>query len=140
MTYNMIFKVSVSYVICMALTAVVLTTTCSAQEVKITEESGIGRVMDFYINYNKGLTEVDGYRIQIIATQDLRRMEDELSSFRYAYPHFSTRTEYVKPYYKIQVGAFIEKLDARRALKKIKKKYTSAYIVFVSDINPHDML
>ena len=69
----------------------------------------------------------DRYRIQIFSG-DRTRAEDKRLNFRKYFSQYSTKLVYETPNYKIWVGNFRERLDADRALKKIKTKFTGAFI------------
>jgi hypothetical protein len=49
-------------------------------------------------------------------------------NFQEAYPQYSSSLEYETPNYKIWVGNFRSRLEADRALIKVKQKFTSAFI------------
>jgi len=51
------------------------------------------------------------------------------ANFDGAYAQYSSRLEYETPNYKIWVGNFRSRLEADRALLKIKRKFTSAFIL-----------
>ena len=110
------------------------------QTIQLNEEPAVANLMDYYVLKNKAKTEISGYRIQIIATQDLRRMERELLIFQNRFPDINARTEYVKPYYKIHVGEFVDELVAKNTLVRIQQKYSSAFPVHVHNIDPKRLL
>ena len=45
------------------------------------------------------------------------------------FPMYKTYLEYKAPYYKIQIGNFITKLEAFKVQREISKKYRGSYIV-----------
>ena len=87
----------------------------------------VERLMTHYTTTNKARTQVDGWRIQLIATPDRRKMENALSRFRGLYPGIRADWVHAKPYYKVRVGAYASKLDAMRTLAAIRSNYPDAY-------------
>lgn len=110
------------------------------QSININEEAGIMHIMDLYKNLNKSKEKLSGWRLQIGATTERRKIENLKYSFSSDFPMIPAKWRYTKPYYKLQAGSFIDKRDAERLLFQIKKKYPSAYTVVVKDITPAEIL
>lgn len=74
---------------------------------------------------------VDGYRVQVHHNKSQSREESQKFRLQFSsdFPHLKTYLEFKSPYYKIQVGDFIDKLDAYKVQKEISLKYAGAYIV-----------
>ena len=105
-----------------------LTTSVSAQgEITVETPAAVTRMLEHYTATNKGRTQVDGWRIQLIATPDRRKMENALARFRGLYPGIWADWIHAKPYYKVRVGAYATKLDAMRTLYAIRNDYPDAY-------------
>ena len=110
-----------------ALTLLVSISTIGAQSVEI--EPSISELMDLYIQKNREKDYVNGWRIQLLATTDRRAMESTRSKFSQSFPQFRSFWKHKEPYYYLRAGAFANKLEALPELKKIKRKFPSAYIV-----------
>ena len=83
------------------------------------------------INISKLKKGIDGYRVQIHHNQSENRAKSQkfLAQFSADFPNLKTYFEFKSPYYKIQVGNFVDKLDAYKVQKEISKKYKGTYIV-----------
>ena len=98
-----------------------------AQNIAIKEEQGITSMLYRMIEINRNNENVSGWRIQIIATTDRRKMDEEKTKFQFSYPDVKVNWEHSKPYYKLRVGAFATRLEAVRLLYRIKQDYPGAY-------------
>ncbi len=115
-------------VVVLGLATMFLSNRASAQSVSINEESPIPQMMELYINSNKTVAVYDGWRIQLVATTDRRKIDEVQNNFRNKYP-ISVDWIQAKPYYKVRAGAFINKTDATRWLKTVKADFPDAYLV-----------
>jgi len=112
----------------------------NAQQVVINEEESISDLMEKYTTWEKEETKVNGWRIQIINTDDRRKMEKALSDFRHYFPNVSyTKWKQVSPYYKVIIGAYDSKLDVLAFLQDIKKHFPSA-IPVIEKIDEKEVL
>lgn len=106
--------------------------TTKAQSITVSEEPTITRMMDIYANGNKARTAeqtIDGFRIQLAATTDRRKVDQMQSAFSGLYPGVYTGWTQAAPYYRVRVGGFVSRNDATKFLGSIKKDYPDAYIV-----------
>ena len=106
--------------------------TAQAQSITISEEPTITRMMDIYANGNKARTAeqtIDGFRIQLAATTDRRKVDQMQGSFTARYPGVYSGWSQAAPYYRVRIGGFISRNDATKFLGNIKKDYPDAYIV-----------
>lgn len=79
------------------------------------------------LEYKKDLNTIDLYKIQVFQG-NRSGAEDAKSKFENAYDEWPVSMEYETPNYKIWVGNFRSRLEADKALIKIKKNYTNAFI------------
>jgi len=112
----------------------------SAQSVIVNEDNVITRMMFRMTQLNQTKGTVEGWRIQILATTDRRKLEDEKRKFQSQYPQYGVDWTHEKPYYKLKAGAFSTKLEAARLLHILKKDYPSAYPAKDNNINPRELL
>jgi len=110
-----------------------------AQGVRVTEHDGIQTLLSSYVQHHKQNDVINGYRVQIITTDDRRKMENALYKFRNLYPEINSDWEHKVPYYVVKVGAFKEKLDYQGFLLEIKKDFHSAVPV-QADIREEELL
>jgi hypothetical protein len=103
-----------------------------AQGITVNEEPTITRMMDIYANGNKAKTAeqtIDGFRIQLVATTDRRKVDQIQGAFTARYPGVYAGWSQAAPYYRVRIGGFISRNDATKFLTNIKKDYPDAYIV-----------
>jgi len=112
----------------------------NAQGVTETVEPKVSQLMAKFIDQNKSMTTVKGWRIQILATNDRQKMEAALRDFENLYPSIPADWFHAKPYYKIRVGAFSSKRDALQTLYILKQDYPGAYPVQDNEIRPAELL
>ena len=98
-------------------------------QVQIIEDAGIRSLMDRYIEINRQREDLDGWRIQITATTDRRKMESEKRSFENRFPEVDVYWEHTQPYYRLKAGAYPERYRALPDLHRIKKYFPQAYLV-----------
>ena len=112
----------------------------NAQNVTINEDFPIAKMMDTFVTKNKTTYQIDGWRIQIMATTDRRKLEEAKSDFLTNYPDISVDWTHSKPYYRLRAGAFASKLDAMRLLHLLKEDYPSAYPAKDNNISPQELI
>ena len=80
---------------------------------------------------------IPGFRVQVhveSGNQSRVRIQRAKYEFDSKYPDVKSYIDYDAPYYKLRVGDFRTRLDARRYLEKISRDYRNAFIV-VDKIN-----
>jgi len=99
----------------------------TAQNIQVEEEYNVSRMMARFGELNKMRSTVPGWRIQLVATTDRRKMEATREAFMKKYPDITIDWQHAKPYYRLRAGAFKTKLEAMRVLDRLKKDYPSAF-------------
>lgn len=121
-----------------------LATYCSTLQaqsnIMVDEEPTISSMMSRMVEINRYKETVEGWRIQILATTDRRKMEDARQKFQSRYPNISVDWTHTKPYYKLRAGAFASKLEATRLLYQLKRDYPSAYPAKDTNIRPSELV
>ena len=94
-------------------------------------DSRIDSLVSKQILINSLKKGVDGFRVQIHHNQSQSREESQKVRARFSqdFPHLKTYLKFKSPYYKIQVGDFITKIEAYKIQKEISRKYRGTYIV-----------
>ena len=77
------------------------------------------------LNKNKGLI---GWRLQIFSNTDRKKSQKIRSEFIRFFPEIPSYLTHKEPYFKVVVGDFYTKLQAKKVKQKIISKYNS-YIV-----------
>ena len=114
--------------------------TTFAQNINVDEEYNVSRMMARFGEINKMQTSVPGWRIQLVATTDRRKMESTREAFIRKYPGITIDWQHAKPYYRLRAGAFRTKLEAIRVLDRLKRDYPSAFPAKDSNINMKDLV
>ncbi len=109
----------------------------SAQQIK--EDRGVKSARSYYEQYYKNKTTLRGYRIQIVTTTDRRKMEASLNKLRNVYPGYVSNWTYTEPYYKVAVGAYINKRTAKEALYHFRKDFPGSILIF-SDLRKDELI
>jgi opacity protein-like surface antigen len=100
-------------------------------KVVIDQTQALSSAMNSHIARNSGKRMV-GYRVRIFFdnSKDARtRSENIAGGFKAQHPGIAVYREYENPYFKVTVGDFRTKEDARRFLAGIKGAYPSGFIV-----------
>jgi len=109
--------------ICLILLGNALQSYAQEGKVNIDQDKDITTLLE----YKKDLSTVDLYKIQVYQG-NRSGAEEAKSKFESAYDEWPISMEYETPNYKIWVGNFRSRLEADKALIKIKKNYTNAFI------------
>ncbi len=75
---------------------------------------------------------IPGFRVHLFMDSGNRarlNSQREQAEFEEKYPDQAAYIVYEEPYFKLRVGDFRTRLDARRFLEKIRRDYPAAYIV-----------
>ncbi len=93
--------------------------------VKVEQPSEI----DALLQYKKDVKKtISVYKIQIFQSNDSFKAQRAKADFLNTFGEWPVSLEFNTPNYKIWVGNFRDRLEADRALKRIKKKYMNAFI------------
>lgn len=85
-----------------------------------------------HIASNRQKSKISGYRIRIYSNlgTDARKESQRIrANFYENFPEIPVYLKYDSPYFKVYVGDFRTKIEAIKSLKKIKRKYPSAFVV-----------
>ena len=108
--------------------AMVFKTSAQNDSIIINQDSKLLKVLELKKIINQEAFTSGQYTVQIFSGnfkdyQDLLNLINEEKEFDEVFFSFET------PYYKIRVGKYVSKIKAIKELKKIKKKYPSAFIL-----------
>lgn len=84
--------------------------------------------------YLKTMRNMQGYRIQVINTNDRNKAIDIKTKLLNSFPAEQTYLIYHSPYFKIQIGNFLKREDADDLLNRIKKIYPTGVFVVPSRV------
>ena len=111
----------------------------SQGNVNFTYSSDIERMKSAFISHNKSNDEIKGWRIQIITTDDRRKMESAIATFKSMYPGVNHSWNHVPPYYRVKVGAYENKMQLMAFLLDLKQDF-SGVIPVVENIRKSELI
>ncbi|MDO7136813.1 SPOR domain-containing protein [Algibacter lectus] len=111
------------------LTLLLTSTISFSQEghVSLNQDQNIAVLLDLKKEMNKNEHDSDRYKIQIYSG-NRSAAQNAKADFNQSFSEWNPSIEYETPNFKIWAGNFTTRLEADRALKKIKKKFPSAFI------------
>lgn len=94
---------------------------------KIVMEEKVEALLNRHIKLNnqKGLM---GWRLQIFSDTDREKAQKRRKQFLLDFPDILSYLSHKEPYFKVTIGNFYTKLEAKKVKQEISKKYNS-YIV-----------
>lgn len=98
----------------------------SHAQVVINEEAEIAKALDYYKTLANSTDHINGWRIQLINTDNRRQMEAAKAKFSSEYPYLKLTWEHVQPYYKVKVGAYKDKMELEAFLRELKSDFPRA--------------
>lgn len=120
--------------------ALLLHTGLSAQSsIHVQMDAGVKSLYSTFLEVNQGSQQVDGWRLQILATTDRQRLESALQRFKNDYPSIRVDWVHSKPYYKLRAGAFASRSEAERLKYVLSRDYSGLYPV-KDKINERELL
>lgn len=110
---------------CLIVLGFIFSLSLQAQQgkVNISQDSDIDKLLE----YKKDIKTSKVYRIQVYQNVDPDKAKREKSNFLNSYGEWPAEIVWNTPNYKVWVGNFATRLEADRALAKIKKKYMNAF-------------
>lgn len=105
------------------------------RNVLVTEDPRIGLLVQKSreINeniYRKTIQNLQGFRVQVVNTNDRKNALDVKTRLLSLFPEESTYLTYHSPYFRVQIGNFRTREDAEELLNEVKRIYpTGVFIV-----------
>lgn len=94
---------------------------------KIEMDEKVGALLNRHIKLNKQ-TGLMGWRLQIFSDIDREKAQKRRKNFLLDFPEIPAYLTHKEPYFKVTIGNFYTKLQAKKVKNEIRKKYNS-YIV-----------
>lgn len=111
-----------------------------AQGIKYKEDPTISKMLERFEELNRNKGSVEGWRIQILATNDRQKLESARQAFQYRYPNVPLDWVHNRPWYQLRAGAFATKLEALRLKHILSQDYTGTYPVRDDNIRPEELI
>ena len=94
---------------------------------KIEMDEKVGALLNRHIKLNQQ-TGLMGWRLQIFSDIDREKAQERRKNFLLDFPEIPAYLTHKEPYFKVTIGNFYTKLQAKKVKNEIRKKYNS-YIV-----------
>ena len=107
--------------------------------VNVNTSATITQMMDQFTSTNKEESKIKGWRVQIITTNDRRKMETARGKFSSLYPDIKVKWNHVAPYYRVKVGAYENKMQLMGFLLELKKDFPGV-IPVMDNINKSELV
>ncbi len=107
--------------------------------VTVNTSATITQMMDQFTSTNKSESTIKGWRIQIITTNNRRKMEAARSKFSSMYPDIDVKWNHVAPYYRVKVGAYEDKMQLMGFLLELKKEFPGV-IPVMDNVNKSELI
>jgi hypothetical protein len=104
--------------------------TIQIKNATISSNFNLSHTIDIHKQKNEKTDEIKGYRIQIISDNNRSNVYNQKAKVYQHFSEFKSYLKYVQPYYKLRIGDFKTKLEARNYLERVIKVFPSAFIVF----------
>lgn len=102
-------------------------------EQTITASNAITEELDELISevsqQNKSVQTVQGFTIQVYSGSSREKARQVQRQVYHVVPDVEPELKYVQPNYKVQVGQFVERLEAQKTYSMLKKEFPSALII-----------
>lgn len=108
-------------------------------QVNVNTSASITQMMDQFTSTNKAEETIKGWRIQIITTNDRRKMETAKNKFASLYPDVEVKWNHVAPYYRVKVGAYENKMQLMGFLLELKNSFPGV-IPVMDNIRKSDLV
>lgn len=109
-----------------------------SQKVEVIADAKITSLVAKHIAFNENKNGIKGYRIQIFFDSGNNSKNNAIASmkeFTNRYPEIGAYLTFQEPNFKVRVGDFRTRLDARRLLHNISDEFPNAFIVKENNIN-----
>ncbi|MGA1581701.1 MAG: SPOR domain-containing protein [Saprospiraceae bacterium] len=113
----------------------------AAQQVEVFVQPQVKRLMERSYFINSNTRDLEGYRVQLVATTDRQELEKTRTEFRILYGE-ALPLEWIheKPWYKLRAGACLTRLEAQHLLFRLKEHYPGAYLTNARNIKAGEIL
>jgi hypothetical protein len=89
----------------------------------------INFLLNAHYDKNKNCDVAEGYRVQIMNSSNRDEVYAKKSEVYFHFANFKGYIVYDQPYYKLRIGDFLTKLEARKYLDEIITVFPTAFLV-----------
>ena len=110
------------------------------QKIQINEDPSITLLMTAWKTGNREKPSIAGWRVQLMSSTDRKQVEEGKTKFRAQFQDVHADWVQERPYYKLQVGAFLTKLEALAFCLELKDLYPGAYPAQDNNIHAREFI
>ena len=124
----MLLKIKYFIVLIIAITTINVHSQTQEGVIAVEASSEIKTLIKKKIAYNAKSKTIDGFRIQLFygSESGVRRNRNKFATL---HPNTATYVDFDSPDWKLRVGNYKTRIEAERALKKIRVNFSYAYIM-----------
>lgn len=126
------------FTIVATIVVVFFNSTVFAQKVEIIADAKISSLVAKHIAFNENRKGIKGFRIQIFFDSGNNSKSNAVSAmkeFTNKYSEIGAYLTFNEPNFKVRVGDFRTRLDAKRLLAKIIDEFPNSFIVIEDNVN-----
>ncbi len=101
-----------------------------SEGITLNSNTDFANLIDLHKQKNENTDEIPGYRIQIISDNNRAKVYEKKAKVYQQFSEFKSYLKYEQPYYKLRIGDFKTRLEARSYLARVIQHFPSAFIVF----------
>lgn len=114
------------------ITFVLSTPKMFSQEINIQKEQGIDELTSKYVHANQKIKAITGFRVQIFfdsGNNSRQAAEATQTRFRSRHPNVPSYLTFREPNFRIRVGDFRTRHEARGFMRQIQADYPNAFVI-----------
>lgn len=103
-----------------------------SQNIVVVQNSNIPKLAEAHRNANLKVGVIEGYRVQVFfdsGNNSKSNAETARAKFSAQYPNVPTYLSFKEPNFKVRVGDFRTRNEARGFLKQISVEYSNAFVI-----------
>jgi hypothetical protein len=103
-----------------------------SQEINVQKEQGVDELTSKYIQANQKIKAITGFRVQIFfdsGNNSRQAAENTQSKFRAKYSSIPSYLTFREPNFRIRVGDFRTRHEARGFMRQIQAEYPNAFVI-----------
>ena len=102
------------------------------KSIEIKADPAITHILEQHIALNQKIQKTNGFRVQIYSTSgqnSLNTVNTVKTKFNTAHPKIEAYISFVEPNFRVRVGNFRTRMEARGFLNEIKAQYPDSFVV-----------
>jgi hypothetical protein len=106
-----------------------LTLVAQPGKITIVQDSGVQKVLSLYRIFATEKRAINGFRIQLGANSNRQLLLDIKAQFLQNYPDMGAYITYQQPQFKLRVGDFRTRTEAKELMEELRANFPTLFIV-----------